>query len=82
MYALKDSMQHRCLNWRNYIFRNLENKEKGLISNQDCVELAIIILDVFVGGSDERLLEDARDDKINGLEPTSVMKKKKERRLQ
>ena len=57
--------------------------ERGLISIEDCVELAIRGLEVFVHGSEERLLQAARGDNIDGLEAASVLKKsKKEKRLE
>ena len=40
---------------------------KGSISIQDCVELAIRGLEVYVDGSKERLIQAARGDKIGGL---------------
>ena len=56
---------------------------RGFISIEDCVELAIRGLEVYVHGSEERLIQAARGDKIAGLEDTSVLKrsKKKIRRL-
>jgi len=56
---------------------------RGLISIEDCVELAIRGLDVYVHGNEERLIQAARGDKVDGLEAASVLKKsKKEKRLQ
>ena len=56
---------------------------KGLISIEDCVELVIRGLEVHVHGSEERLIQDARGDKIDGLEAASVLKRsKKEKRLE
>ena len=56
----------------------------GLISIEDCVELAIRGLQVYVHRSEERLIQAARD-KIDGLEAASVLKiskkKKKIKRL-
>ena len=37
----------------------------GLISIEDCVELAIRCLEVYVHGSEERLIQAARGDKID-----------------
>ena len=49
---------------------------------EDCVELAIRGLEVNVHGSEERLTQAARGDKIDGLEAASVLKTlKKEKRL-
>ena len=58
---------------------------RGLISIEDCVELAIRGLEVYVHGSGERLIQAARGDKIkiDGLEAASVLKRsKKEKRLE
>ena len=54
-----------------------------MISIEDCVELAIRDLVVYVHGSEERLMQAARADKIDGLEAASVLKRsKKENRLE
>ena len=45
---------------------------KGLISIEDCVELARRGQDMYVHRSEERLIHGARGDKIDGLEATSV----------
>ena len=56
---------------------------RGLISIEDCVELATRGLEVYVHGSEERLIQAARGDKIDGLEAASVLKRsKKEKRLE
>ena len=56
---------------------------RGLISIEDCVELAIRGLEVYVHGSEERLIQAARGDKIDGLEAASVLKRsKKEKKLE
>ena len=56
---------------------------RGLISIDDCVELAIRGLEVYVHGSAERLIQTARGDKIDGLKAISVLKRsKKEKRLE
>ena len=53
-----------------------------MISIEDCVELAIRGLEVYVHRSEERLIQAARD-KIDGLEAASVLKRsKKEKRLE
>ena len=55
---------------------------RGLISIEDCVELAIRGLEVCVHGREERLIQAARGDKIDGLEAASVLKgSNKEKRL-
>ena len=48
---------------------------RGLIPIEDCVELAIRGLEVYVHGSEERLIHPARGDRIDGLEPASVLKR-------
>ena len=56
---------------------------RGLISIEDSVELAIRGLEVHVHGSEERLIQATRGDKIDGLEAASVLKRsKKEKRLE
>ena len=56
---------------------------RGLISIKDCVELAIRGLEVYVHGCEERLIQAARGDKIDGLEAASVLKRSKsEKRLE
>ena len=55
---------------------------RGLIVIENCVELAVRGLEVYVHGSEERLLQGARGDRVDGLKAASVFKKaKKERRL-
>ena len=55
---------------------------RGLISIEDCVELAIRDLEVYVHGSEEILIQASRGDKIDGLEAASILKRsKKEKRL-
>ena len=49
----------------------------GLIPIEDCVELAVRGLEVYVHGSEERLIQAARGDKIDGLEAESVLKRSK-----
>ena len=54
-----------------------------MISVEDCVELTIRGLEVYVHGSEERLIQAARGDKKDGLEVASVLKRsKKEKRLE
>ena len=56
---------------------------RGLIAIEDCVELEVRGLEVCVRGSEERLLQTARGNRVDGLEAASVLKKaKKEKRLQ
>ena len=66
---------------RLYILR--KGGGRGLIAIEDCVELAVRSLEVYVHGSEERLLQAARGDRVDDLEAASVLKKtKKEKRLQ
>ena len=54
-----------------------------MISIEDCVELAKRVLEVYVYGSEERLIQAARGDKLDGLEAPSVLKRsKKGKRLE
>ena len=55
----------------------------GLMSIEDCIELAIKRLKVYVHGSGDRLIPAARRVRIDGLETTSVLKRsKKEKKLE
>ena len=56
------------------LYRPRKEGGRGLISIEDCVDLAIRGLKVFVHGSEERLIEATRGDKIDGLEAASVLK--------
>ena len=54
-----------------------------MISIEDCVELAIRGLEVYVHGSEERLIQAARGNTIDSLEAASALKRsKKEKRLE
>ena len=63
---------------RLYILR--KEGGRGLISIDDCVELAIRGLEFYVHGSEERLIQAARGDKIDGLEAASVLKRSKNKK--
>ena len=66
---------------RSYIPR--KDGGRGLIAIGDCVELEVRGLEVYVHRSEERLLQGARGDRVDGLEAASVLKRaKKEKRLQ
>ena len=53
-----------------------------MISIEYCVELAIRGLEVYVNGSEERLIQTSGGDKIDGLESASALKRsKKEERF-
>ena len=60
---------------RVYILRKEEGS--GLISTEHCVELAVRGLEVYVHGSEARLIQAARGDKIDGLETAIVLKRSK-----
>ena len=54
---------------------------RGLIATEACVELAVRGLQVYVYGSEERLIQAARRHRVDGLEEASVLKKtRKEKR--
>ena len=54
-----------------------------MISIEDCVQLAIRDLEVYVHGSEVRLIQTTRGDKIGDLEAASVLKRsKKKKRLE
>ena len=54
-----------------------------MISIEDCVEVAIRDLEVYVHGSEKRLIQAATGDKIDGLEAVNVWKRsKKEKKLE
>ena len=56
---------------------------RGLISIEDCVELAIRGLEVYVHGSEGRFIQAARGNKIDSLEAASALKRSnKEKRLE
>ena len=66
---------------RLYILRKDEGR--GLIAIEDCVELAVRGLEVYFHGSEERVMQAARGDRVDCLEAASILKKtKKEKRLQ
>ena len=52
-----------------------------MISIDDCVDLAIRGLEVYVHGSVERLIKAARGDKMDALEAASVLKRSKKEKI-
>ena len=60
----------------------IPRKEGGrvLISIEDCVELTIRSLEVHVHGSEERLIQAAKEEKIDDLEDASVLKRSKKQK--
>ena len=76
-----DEMQPKSDVDRLYIPR--KNGRGGLIAIEECVELAVKGLKVHVYVSEERLLQAARGDLVDGLEAACALKKaKKKKRLQ
>ena len=65
----------------NRLYIPRKEEERGLISIEDCIELAIRGLDVSVHRSEERLIQDARADKIDGLEAASVLRRSKKEKI-
>ena len=61
----------------------IPRKEEGrrLISTEDCVELAIRGLEMYFHGSEERLIQAARGDKIYGLEAANALKRSKKEKI-
>ena len=82
------------INWRKYELQAIGRKTKKLfimegdggrvlIAIEDCVELAVRSLKVYVHGSEERLMQAAAGDRVDGLEAANVLKKaEKEKKLQ
>ena len=55
--------------------------EKGLISIENCGKVVLKGLEINVDRSNDRLIQAATDDKIvDGLQATTILKTKKERR--
>ena len=54
-----------------------EKRGRGLISIKNYFELAIIGLELYIRGSEERLTQAARRDKIDGLEAASALQRSK-----
>ena len=56
---------------------------RGLVSTENCVELAIRRVEVYVHGTEERLMQAATGEKIDGLEAASeeIKEREKIRRL-
>ena len=52
-----------------------------MISIQNCAELAIKGLEVYIHRSEERLIQAARGDKLDGLEVASVLKRSKKEKI-
>ena len=52
-----------------------------MISIEDCVELKMRGLEVYVHGSEERLIQTPREDKIDGLEAASILKRSKKEKI-
>ena len=61
----------------------IPRKEGGrvLISIEDCVGWAIRVLEMYVHGSGERLIQATRGDEVDGLEAVSVSKRSKKEKI-
>ena len=55
---------------------------RGLIFIEDCVELVIRGLEGYVHANEERLIQAARGDNIDGLEAEEIKRSKKKKRLE
>ena len=81
MFTIHGALHHKSDVDRLHIPR--KEAGRGLRFIEDCVELAIRGLKVYVHGSEQRLTQAAKGDKIDGLEAASVLKRsKKEKRLE
>ena len=81
MFTIYGALHRKSDEDRLYIPR--KNGGRGLISIEDCVELALRVLEKYVYGSEGRLIQATRGDKIDGLEAAIVLKRsKKEKRLE
>ena len=81
LFTIYGGLHPKCDVDRLYVPRKDEGR--GLISIEDCAELAVRDLEMYVHKSEERLLQDTRRDREDGLEAESILKKsKKEQRLQ
>ena len=52
-----------------------------MTSIEDCIELAVRGFELYVHGSEERLIQPAREDKIDGLEAASILKRSKKEKI-
>ena len=75
MFTLYGALHLKSDIYRLYIPR--KEGGRGLISIEDCVELAIRGVEVYVHKGEERLIQAARGDKIDGLEVASVLERSK-----
>ena len=57
-----------------------KDRGRGLIAIEDCVELTVRSLEVYVHGSEERPLQAARGDKVDGLEAAKNCKENSKER--
>ena len=81
LFTIYGGLHPKCDVDRLYVPR--KNGGRDLIAIEDFVELALRGLEVYVRGSDEKLLQAARGERVDGLKAASVLKKaKKEKRLQ
>ena len=78
-FTIYEALHSKSDVYRLYIPRTEEGR--SLISIKDCVELVIRGLEVYVHGSEERLIQAARGDKIDGLEAASVLKRSEKEKI-
>ena len=52
---------------------------RGLIAIEDCVELAVRGLEVYAHGSEERLIQAAREDRVDCFRSSKCFEESKER---
>ena len=58
-----------------------EDGGRVLIAIEDCVELAVRCLKLYVHGSEKRIIQAASGDRLGGLEASVLRKANKEKRL-
>ena len=75
MFTLYEALHLKSDIYRLYIPR--KEGGRGLISIEDCVELAIRGVEVYVHKGEERLIQAARGDKIDGLEAVFLRDQRK-----
>ena len=77
LFTIYGGLHPKSDNDRFYISR--KDGGRGLMAIEDCVELAVRSLGIYVHRSEETLLQVARRDRGDGIEAASVLKKSKER---
>ena len=67
--------------YTDYIYISRKEGGRCLISIEECVQLAIRDLEMYVHGSEERFIQAATVGKIDGLEVPSVLKGSKKQKI-